>query len=132
MEQEEICLILSRLDELEARIAELEAKKRTTFKPPTPDEVYTKALELVVKAGMKHQQVWPNERITILCKNFYLHYKSNGWMVGKVKMKSWESALQRWMNTEHQKSKSHGQQAKPTVTDYVAQRLGGIFGETGS
>jgi len=33
---------------------------------------------------------------TVDCEAFILHYESNGWLVGKNKMKSWQSALGTW------------------------------------
>ncbi|MGA2407739.1 MAG: Lin1244/Lin1753 domain-containing protein [Bacteroidales bacterium] len=31
-------------------------------------------------------------------ESFYAHYESNGWMVGKSKMKNWDAALSTWNN----------------------------------
>lgn len=30
-------------------------------------------------------------------QKFYLHYESNGWMVGKTKMKNWKAAAKNWI-----------------------------------
>lgn len=30
------------------------------------------------------------------CQKFFNHYESNGWMVGKVKMRNWQRAQQNW------------------------------------
>ena len=49
------------------------------------------------------------EEVTAFCETkglkvnvnkFYLHYESNGWHVGKNKMKSWQAAVQKWAETE--------------------------------
>lgn len=69
--------------------------KRAAFTPPTVDEV--------------RQEV---ERLgyNVDAETFVAFYESNGWMVGKNKMKSWKSALTTW-----QKNRSNqGQdQTKP-------------------
>jgi hypothetical protein len=31
-------------------------------------------------------------------KAFFNHYESNGWMVGKTKMKKWQASVSKWMN----------------------------------
>ena len=38
----------------------------------------------------------------INAQQFYDHYESNGWLVGKVKMKNWKSAIHTW---EHNNKK---------------------------
>ena len=30
---------------------------------------------------------------------FFDHYESNGWMVGKVKMKDWKATIRKWKRT---------------------------------
>jgi hypothetical protein len=36
---------------------------------------------------------------------WYDHYQSNGWMVGKSKMKDWKAAIRTWEKSEFRKSK---------------------------
>ena len=58
-------------------------KKR--FSPPEEKEV----VDLFTELGRAD-----------LAQKFYLHYQTNGWMVGKNKMKSWESAVKQWVARE--------------------------------
>lgn len=59
---------------------------RHSFSPPTVDEVkaYCQANGYSVDA-----------------ERFVDHYESNGWMVGKNKMRSWEAAVRNWARKEH-------------------------------
>lgn len=45
---------------------------------------------------------------------FYSYYESNGWMVGRTKMKSWQSALTTWAKRDNNK-------AKPTYKKSLAE-----------
>ena len=55
--------------------------KRKTFEPPTLEQV----------------KVYCKERKNQVNINQWMaHYESNGWMVGKNKMKSWKSAVHTW------------------------------------
>ena len=45
---------------------------------------------------------------------FWYHYDANGWMCGRVKMKSWSSAAKKWI-LENKTRESNGQ--KPTTGD---------------
>jgi len=59
--------------------------KRRVFKPPTPEEV----IEYCKERGNKvDPQRWLN------------HYESNGFMVGKNKMKDWKAAVRKWENSD--------------------------------
>ena len=55
--------------------------KKRTFIPPTITEIksYIQEKNLVVDA-----------------ETFYFHYESQGWMIGKNKMKSWTATIQNW------------------------------------
>ena len=61
------------------------------FTPPTPEEI---------SAFMQDRGV---DSFTV--DDFYLHYLSNGWKVGKVPMKSWKATVLKW----------HNQNQKPRV-----------------
>ena len=60
------------------------SKGQNKFTPPTPEEIAS-----FIK----------DRNLDVLVESFYLHYASNGWMVGKVKMKSWKHTVLKWHNT---------------------------------
>ena len=84
--------------------------KREAFQPPHKQEVadfFTADGFTVEEAG-----------------KFYYHYDANGWMAGRVKMKSWQSAAKKWManatkftggNNGLQQSDSTGKQWNGTL-----------------
>jgi hypothetical protein len=55
------------------------------FTPPTVEEIKTYCSE-------RHNSVDPQK--------WYDHYTSNGWMVGKNKMKDWKAAVRTWESTD--------------------------------
>lgn len=61
--------------------------KRNVFIPPTLEQVYT---EMCNKTDEYNAQI-QSER-------FMSYYDSNGWMVGKNKMKNWKSSVAGWIN----------------------------------
>lgn len=61
------------------------AKSVARFCPPTLDEVQSYVLE---------------KGIEIDAERFVAYYDSNGWMVGRNKMKSWKSAIVTWKKNE--------------------------------
>jgi hypothetical protein len=62
-----------------------EIKKGATFVPPTLQEVSTYCKE---RKNSIDPQKWLD------------HYTSNGWMVGKNKMKNWQAAVRTWENSD--------------------------------
>ena len=48
---------------------------------------------------------------TIDSEKFWLHYNSNGWMAGRVKMKDWRSALKLWQRRDIKDEKQKPQKA---------------------
>ena len=64
-----------------------EPKKQ--FKPPTFDEVQAYCLE---------------RKNSVNAQKFIDHYTSNGWMVGKNKMKDWKAAIRTWEHNNNNKS----------------------------
>jgi hypothetical protein len=56
---------------------------------------------------------------TVDAEKFYNHYTSNGWMVGKNKMKSWKAAIGTWERNEYQIQPQRAQARlfDPTETD---------------
>lgn len=69
---------------------EAPAKKTTTFKPPTVEEV----------------RAYCQERgNTIDPETFVDFYSAKGWMLGKNKMKDWKAAVRTWEKKENEKPK---------------------------
>ena len=48
---------------------------------------------------------------TVDAERWYDHYTSNGWMVGRNKMKDWKAAVRKWENSEYDNKRS--KQAQP-------------------
>lgn len=48
-------------------------------------------------------------------QGFVDHYTSNGWMVGKAKMKDWKAAVRNWSRKEEQYGKTGSEQAWPAL-----------------
>lgn len=72
---------------------------RRRFSPPTVDEV------------MKYCR---EQGFSVDAERFVDHYESNGWMVGKNKMKDWKAAVRNWSRKENS---NHGKtEPKPLWT----------------
>jgi hypothetical protein len=67
---------------------------KSRFRAPTYDEILNFMKERNSLAG----NVWNDGKVVTESKAFFNHYESNGWMVGKNKMKNWEAAVRNWMN----------------------------------
>lgn len=67
---------------------------RSRFRAPTYDDILNFMKEKNGLAG----NIWPDAKVISEAKAFFNHYESNGWMVGKNKMKNWEAAVRNWMN----------------------------------
>ena len=61
------------------------AGSASRFRPPTLEEVKRHILE---------------KGIEIDAEKFVAYYESNGWMVGRNKMKNWKSAIVTWQKNE--------------------------------
>ena len=70
--------------------------KRTSFQKPTLEEV----MEYCKERGNK-----------VIPEKWYNHYESNGWMVGKNKMKDWKAAVRTW---EHNRFDSGSAYSRPS------------------
>ena len=77
--EEQVAALTARVEVLEA---ELSKKRRSVFTPPTEAQVleYANGKGKVIDAA-----------------HFIDHYESKGWMVGKVKMRRWQSAVSNWI-----------------------------------
>lgn len=78
--------------------------ERGRFAPPTRDEVEAYARE-------KGYNGFPADR-------FVAYYESNGWIVGRTKMKSWKAAVSNWWLRED-KGKQQAQQPKIQVSEEI-------------
>lgn len=77
--------------ELEKEIKK-EVKQKKRFTPPTNKEVNQYIKEKFPDANFSADK-------------FIAHYESNGWMVGKNKMKDWKAAVKKWYYNELDKKK---------------------------
>jgi hypothetical protein len=63
--------------------------------------------------------VWSDAKVISEAKAFFNYYESNGWMVGKNKMKNWEAAVRNWMNNnskfETSKQNTYAKQSTSTT-----------------
>lgn len=75
--------------------------KREAFQPPSQNET----LEFFIQNGSEKNEAG----------KFWFYYDSNGWMVGKNKMKSWTSAAHKWIRTN--KDHTNGKQRKGDSAD---------------
>lgn len=94
---------------------------RSRFRAPTYDEIFE---FMKMKNGLAGN-VWNYFKVVTEAKAFFNHYESNGWMVGKNKMKNWEAAIRNWMNnnSKFESNKKPNQHAKqPTTTaEHIAK-----------
>ena len=67
---------------------------RSRFRAPTYDEI----LNCMKSKNEIAKGIWNSAKVITEAKAFFNHYESNGWMVGKNKMKNWEAAIRNWMN----------------------------------
>lgn len=97
--------------------AKAQPKKRATFKPPTLDEIKAQFVE-------KQYQVPFDE-----CEKFFLYYESNGWMVGRNKMKKWQSAFSGWIKRSKEYAKSNGKvsdrEHRQGIGDFIEEQARG-------
>ncbi len=75
-------------------------KKRKRFTPPTLEEV---------KAYCKER----NNRVDP--QKWFDHYTSNGWIVGKTKMKDWKASVRTWERNEYDRPKK-----KEVLPEYMS------------
>lgn len=73
-------------------------KKTSRFAPPSLIQIK----EFILEKGY-----------SVNAEQFFNHYETNGWMVGKAKMKKWQAALANW-NSRNNKSETNTQVKPPT------------------
>ena len=61
-------------------------------------------------------------------EQFYDHYESNGWKVGKNSMKDWKAAVRTWERSEYRKpnSKKNSKEDAINVVNNLMNKLGGV------
>jgi len=67
--------------------------KREVFTPPSENEVYN---FMGMEVSSKHLE-WSDQKINSEASQFFNYYESKGWLVGSVKMKSWQASARKWM-----------------------------------
>ena len=91
-------------------IDDSESQTRKRFVPPTLEEVQAYCQER--QNGVDPQR-------------FIDHYTSNGWMVGKNKMKDWKASIRTWERTEKERQpKQQVQHSSDRIADMVRR---GVF-----
>jgi hypothetical protein len=102
-----------RRDKIRRDKSNKESKKKSSakrFTPPTIEEV--------------KKYCWERKNVVDF-QRWHDHYTSNGWMVGKNKMKDWKAAVRTWeRNTPHQTQQStkiHNQENVTSSFDFSAQ-----------
>lgn len=83
------------------------------FAPPTRDEVEAYAIE-------NGYDGFPVDR-------FIAYYESNGWMVGRVKMKSWKAAMANWWSRDGGGESKPRKPLDPAIEAYIRGDYG--YGE---
>ncbi len=75
-------------------------------------EVFTKPLikEIILYCKERNNRVNPNK--------FYNYYESNGWKVGKNKMKNWKAAIRNWETMENDSFNGNGKPKSVTQPEY--------------
>ena len=95
--ERDVKALTATVNEMTEKLVQLETqpkRKLERFTPPSEDEV---RLYAFVTKKINEQDARD------FATKFVAHYESNGWMVGKNKMKSWEAAVRKW-NVEPSKT----------------------------
>ena len=101
-----------RLD-IEGECEKPHSPKRKTFTKPTIDEIQDYCIE---------------RNNNVNAEQFYDHYESNGWKVGKNSMKDWKAAVRTWERSEYRKpnSKKNSKEDAINVVNNLMNKLGGV------
>jgi len=81
-------------DIIQEKVRPAEPKKRTVFVPPTLEEV---------------REYCKFRRNAVNPEQFMARYESNGWMVGRNKMKDWKAAVRYWEQKMYEDRKTLSQ-----------------------
>lgn len=83
-----------------------EPKKGKTFCKPTVEEISKYCVEKNLKVDVQH---------------FYDYYESNGWKVGKNKMKDWQATARNWARNNYSSSQSSTAQSNNPFAQFLTQ-----------
>lgn len=87
--------------------------KRKRFEKPTLSQITQYCLE---------------RNNNVNAEQFFDHYESNGWKVGKNSMKDWKAAVRTWERSEYRKpnSKKNSKEDAINVVNNLMNKLGGV------
>jgi hypothetical protein len=80
-----------------SQVAEVKSRRKPAFVKPTVSEIIAYVIEI---------------KATVDAKDFFRHYESNGWMVGRNPMRNWQMAVQQW-NARNKKGGLYDNARKP-------------------
>lgn len=83
-----------------------EPKKGKTFCKPTVEEISKYCFEKNLKVDAQH---------------FYDYYESNGWKVGKNKMKDWKASARNWGRNNYSSNQPNGSTSNSYHSDTSGQ-----------
>ncbi len=118
LSNEGLATTLQTQDPKEKSCAKKESPKRAVFTPPNVAEVET----------------YCKERNNGIDANYFVdYYTSNGWMVGRTKMKDWKAAVRNWeRNTSKttNKQQSNGRISKASSSEIISAPQGYAYDPT--
>ena len=88
--ERDVKALTAKVSELTEKVEQLETqpkRKLERFIPPTESQVALYAFNNKKLSDLDAK---------VFAHTFVAHYESNGWMVGKNKMRSWEAAIRKW------------------------------------
>lgn len=118
--------MLNVLDDVTQAEAEGEAKELGVGKPTKPEKPKRKPRAVFTVPTVEEVSAYCQERgNSIDPQRFVDHYTSNGWVVGKTKMKDWRAAVRTWEKNDVQRN-GKPQPPKPMTRaeiDAIAQKM---------
>lgn len=90
----------------------------STSKPPLNNKEGEKSpsrKKFVIPTIFELKGYCNEKKYPVDCEAFLLHYESNGWLVGKNKMKSWKASLGTWNKNSYNKPEERLMTAKENV-----------------
>lgn len=103
-----------RLDKnIEGECEKPHSPKRKTFTKPTIDEIQDYCIE---------------RNNNVNAEQFFDHYESNGWKVGKNSMKDWKAAVRTWERSEYRKPTQKKNNKQDAINDLrdLMNEYGGV------